>query len=81
MTDDADTEERTIYVIIALVLLPVIVPVLWAHTQFDTGSTIALLGVCSVLAALVQQRRRPAALPPARARRPGARTHAGLIGP
>lgn len=63
MTDDADSEERAIYVIIALVLLPVIVPVLWAHTEFDTGSTIALLGVCGVVPALVQLRRRPPPIP------------------
>ena len=68
MTDDTDTEERAIYVIIALVLLPVIVPVLWAHTEFDTGSTIALIGVCGVLAALVQQRRRQPPIPTVRVR-------------
>ncbi len=49
--------------IIAVALLPVIAPALWAHTRFDTGATIALLGVCGVLAALFPLRRPPATVP------------------
>jgi hypothetical protein len=66
-------EERIIYLLLALVGLPIAILALVEHRDFDAGSTISLACVVLAIAGLVHLvRRRPPRLPPAHLRR-----HAG----
>ena len=68
---DVEREERAIYLIVIIALAPVVIVALARRVNFDSGTTLcllgAVLGAIGLLASLARAVRRPR-LPNARAR-------------